>query len=183
MHAGARRDETVERHRHLQRDERQRRCDRIGEALDQREAGCIVDDVDDDARAAHPRHAPSVRAHVRVERTDDDAADSGVHDRDAARWHRRLVIVRLERDVHRRTAHVFTGFARGPQRLRFGVRRTFAMVPALAEGAAVARDHRADRRVRRRIPERARGQLDRAGKIGCVGPVYGVTSTPFQNAM
>ncbi len=72
----------------------------------------IVDDLDRDARVAHARDAACRASPVRIDRADDDARDPGVDQRDAAGRHRRFVIVRLERDVHRRAAHVFAGFAR-----------------------------------------------------------------------
>ena len=61
------------------------------------------------------------------------------------------------------------------------MRLTAAVVPTFAERASVARDHAPDRRVGCGIGERARGELARAREIRAVA-VYGVTSTPFQNA-
>jgi hypothetical protein len=83
------------------------------------------------------------------------------------------VIVRLERDVHRRAGHVVTGVACRAQRLGFRVRLALAVMPALAEGPAVAYDHRTDGRIGRRVGDRARRQFDGAREIGAVGPVYG----------
>jgi hypothetical protein len=93
------------------------------------------------------------------------------------------VIVRFERDVHRRAAHVFARFSRRAQRLRLGVRLAFTMMPTFAERAAIANDDRTNRRIGRRIRERARREFDRAREIRRVGSVYGETSTPFQKAM
>jgi hypothetical protein len=56
-------------------------------------------------------------------------------------------------------------------------------MPAFAERTTVANDHRPYRRVGCRLGESARGQLNRSRQIGRVESVYGVTSTPFQNAM
>jgi hypothetical protein len=50
---------------------------------------------------------------------------------------------------------------------------TLAMVPAFAEGAVVAHDHRTDGRIGRRIGDRARRQFDGAREIRRVGSVYG----------
>jgi len=55
------------------------------------------------------------------------------------------------------------------------------VMPALAERYAVANDHASDRRIRRRIGDRTRGEFRRAGQIGGVAR-YGVTSTPCQKA-
>jgi hypothetical protein len=93
------------------------------------------------------------------------------------------VIVRLERDVHRRAGHVFAGLTRRTQGLRLSVGLTFAVMPTFAERSPAANDDRADRRVRCRFRNRARGQFDGPREIGRVRSVYGVTSTPFQNAM
>jgi hypothetical protein len=61
------------------------------------------------------------------------------------------------------------------------MRLTAPVVPAFAERYVVAHENAADRRIRRRIGDRARAELDRARDVGGVA-VYGVTSTPFQNA-
>jgi hypothetical protein len=124
----------------------------------------------------------AVRAHVRIQCADDDARDARLDHGYATARHRRFVIVRFERHIHRRTAHVFARRARYPQRLGLGVRLTLAVMPPFAERAPIANDHRADRRIRCRIPERARGEFDRTRQIDRVESVYGVTSTPFQNA-
>ena len=55
------------------------------------------------------------------------------------------------------------------------------MVPSLAERHAVAHDDAAHRRVRRGVGNGARRELDGAREVAAVA-VYGVTSTPFQNA-
>jgi hypothetical protein len=61
------------------------------------------------------------------------------------------------------------------------VRLTAAVVPAFAQGLAVAHQHAAHGRVRHRVGDRARRQLDGAREVRDVA-VYGPTSTPFQNA-
>jgi hypothetical protein len=47
------------------------------------------------------------------------------------------------------------------------------MVPAFAQGAIVANDHRTDGRIGRRIGNRARREFDGAREIRGVGSVYG----------
>jgi hypothetical protein len=63
------------------------------------------------------------------------------------------------------------------------VRLPFAVVPAFAERATVTHDDRTDRRIRRGFGARAGGQFDSPREIRRVRSVYGLTSTPFQNAM
>jgi hypothetical protein len=61
------------------------------------------------------------------------------------------------------------------------VRLTATAVPTLAERHAVARNHAADGRIRRRVGNRTRGELARPREVRGVGR-YGVTSTPCQKA-
>ena len=180
--AGLRRDESVERHRHLQRDIRTRRIDDECKALDQFEARGIVGDVDRDTGIAHAAHASAVRTNVRIDRTDDHTRDAGGDHGQTARRIRRFVIVRLERDVHRRAAHVGAALARDAQCFGFRMRLAATMMPAFGERHPVANDHRTDRRIRFGVRNRARGQFDRTLEIGRVSRVYGATSTPFQKA-
>jgi hypothetical protein len=67
------------------------------------------------------------------------------------------------------------------QRLNLGVCLTATMVPTLADRHPVANEHAPDRRIRRRVGNRARGEFARAREVDGVG-AYGVTSTPFQKA-
>jgi hypothetical protein len=62
---------------------------------------------------------------------------------------------------------------RGAQRLGLRVQLTLAVMPAFAERATIAHDHRTYRRIGRRIGDRARGQLDGAREIGAVRSIYG----------
>ncbi|HWT05359.1 MAG TPA: hypothetical protein VN224_06340, partial [Xanthomonadales bacterium] len=55
------------------------------------------------------------------------------------------------------------------------------MVPPFAQRHAVAHDDAAHRRVRCGVGDGARRELDGAREVAAVA-VYGVTSTPFQNA-
>ena len=82
------------------------------------------------------------------------ASSASAHGRLAA-----VVAAGLERDVGRR-AH--DRLAAGVERVALGVRLAAALVPALAEHAAVARDHAADERVRARAAASALGQVERA---------------------
>jgi hypothetical protein len=66
------------------------------------------------------------------------------------------VIVRFERNVHRRAAHVFIRIACRAQCLGFGVRLAFTVMPAFTERATVANDDRTDRWIGNRIGNRAR---------------------------
>jgi hypothetical protein len=91
------------------------------------------------------------------------------------------MVARLERNVRRRGARVVAAAPNVAQRFHLGVRLAAPVMPALAERHAVAHDDTPDRRVRRGIGDRARAELDRAREVGAVA-VYGLTSTPFQNA-
>ena len=71
--------------------------------------------------------------------------------------------------------------ARVAQRFDFRMRLAATMVPAFAERPPVAHDDAPDGRVRRGVGDGARRQLDGAREVAAVA-VYGVTSTPFQNA-
>ena len=92
-----------------------------------------------------------------------------------------MMVARFERDVGRRTARVASAAPRVEQRFDFGVRLAAPMMPALAERHSVAHDDTPHRWVRRGIGDRARAELDRALEVAVV-VVYGLTSTPFQNA-
>jgi len=63
------------------------------------------------------------------------------------------------------------------------VRLALAVMPAFAERAPVAGDHRTDGRIGGRFGDRPRGEFDRAGEVGRVRRIYGLTSTPFQKAI
>ena len=91
------------------------------------------------------------------------------------------MVARLERDVCGCAAHVDAAALRIVQRFDFRMRLTTPVMPAFAERHAFAHENAADGRIRRRIGDRARAELDRAREIRGVA-VYGVTSTPFQNA-
>jgi len=155
--------------------------DRPAEALDQRARRRQVDDLDRDPRLAQAAHAALSGARVRVERADDDPADAGLDQRQRAGRRAAVLIARLERDVGGRAARIVTLRARVTQRLDLGVRLTATVVPAFAERRPVADEDAADRRVRRRVRDRARGELARAREVDRFG-AYGVTSTPFQKA-
>ena len=92
-----------------------------------------------------------------------------------------MVIARLERDVRRRAARIVPAAPRVAQRFDLGVRVAAPVVPALTERRSIARDDAADRWVRRGVGDRTRAELDRAREVRAV-VVYGLTSTPFQNA-
>jgi hypothetical protein len=61
------------------------------------------------------------------------------------------------------------------------VRGAALVMPAFSERHAVAHEDAPDGWIRRRVGDRPRGELGRAREVRCV-EVYGVTSTPFQNA-
>ena len=91
------------------------------------------------------------------------------------------MVARLERDVRRRAGDVVPARARDAQRLDLRVRLAAAMVPTFAERLARADEDAADRRIRRRVGDRARGELAGTREVRRVR-VYCVTWTPFQNA-
>ena len=85
---------------------------------------------------------------VRVAGRNHDASDSRFEQRIAARRRTAVMRARLQRDVHRGTAHVVAGFARCAQRHHFGVRPAGLLSVATRELAAVGcEDHAADARV------------------------------------
>jgi len=92
-----------------------------------------------------------------------------------------MVIAWLERDVGGRAARIFTALAHIAQRFDLGMRLAAVMMPALPERDAVAHDDAADWWVRHRVGDGARCELDRARDVRAIA-VYGLTSTPFQNA-
>ena len=156
--AGAGSDRAVERHRHLERDERDRVRGCEGEALDERTRRRIVDDVDRDACRAQTS-GTAARDRVGIERAGDDARDAGSEDRLRARPGPAVMVARLERDVQGCAANVGTAGARGKQGFDFRVRLAAAMVIALAQRSAITDDDRTDRRIRRCVGDRTRREF------------------------
>ena len=121
--------------------------------------GEAVEQLDVDAGGDEPLDAASVDDRVRVERADDDACDTRLDDRVRARRRPPVVRARLERDVERRAAGPV---ARLLERDRLGVLHARELVPALADGLAVADEHRADERMILDLAASALGELERA---------------------
>ncbi len=152
-----------------------------GEALDERTRRRIVDDVDRDACRAQTS-GTAARDRVGIERAGDDARDAGSEDRLRARPGPAVMVAWLERDVQGCAANVGTAGARGKQGFDFRVRLAAAMVIALAQRSAITDDDRTDRRIRRCVGDRTRREFIRSREISSF-ELYGLTSTPFQNAI
>ena len=116
------------------------------------------------AQALRParRVAPGLR-----QRHDDPADPRGEHGVDA-RWRAPVVVARLQRHVHGRAAGVGAAARGVGERLDLGVRRTRARVEAFADHGAVADDHAADARVRRRRVHPARREIERVRHVRAV---------------
>ena len=149
------RDLPVERRRELEQHERtpldsmdaERRILAVGFALD-----LAVREVDLDSGLAQPRDAGTVDTGARVAGGDDDACDPCGDQRLAAGRLASGVIARLEAHIGRRAARIARA---GGERDRLGVPLAVALVPALAEHDAIARDHASDDGVGR-APRRPR---------------------------
>ena len=121
------------------------------------------------AIAAARRRADARAVHLvgRIDHGRDDAGDAGGDQRVGARRRAAVVAARLEVDVDGRPA----GVARGPQRRHLGVVAARPLVPALADDDAVADDHRAHHRVRRRGAPPVLGELGAAVQLSAVALV------------
>ena len=148
--ARARRDLAVERHRRLERDERQPRRDPVQEHLVEprrllrEHAAAHLD-----ARLAEHRHALARDLRIRILHGNDDARDARLCHSLGAGARASVVGARLERHIERRPAREV---ARHAERVDLRVRRSRLPVPALCDDAAVAHDDRADERIRARTP-------------------------------
>src|SRR6185437_784572 len=95
----------------------------------------------------------------------NDAREPGRGERIGARRRATVVAARLEREVCRSAAG---RFAHRLERAHFRVRLARALVPALGEDPAVAHDHAAHARIRRRRVAAALDERERAGHEGVV---------------
>ena len=106
-----------------------------------------------------PLQAAAVDLGVGVADRAHDARDAGLDQRVGAGRLAAVVAARLERDVGRRAPR---RLAAGGERVALGVRLAAALVPPLAQHAAVARDDAADDGIRARAAAAALGQVERA---------------------
>jgi hypothetical protein len=109
-----------------------------------------------DAAGAQPLDALSVGAGVGVDRRDHHAGDPGRDQGVGAGRRAAVVRARLEAGVGGGTG----GVARRREGVHLGVRRSRALVPALADDGPVAHQHAPDHRVRRCGAGAQLGQLE-----------------------
>ncbi len=123
----------------------------------------VICNIDADAGVTQARDAATGRTRVGIRRTDNDARDARLDDGARTRRRQTGVIARLERHVQGRAAHV--GRRADAASCSASFRRAARRAPmeALADRRCVARDDRADGRIRRRAAARPRPPIRTRG--------------------